>query len=302
MGKLTQKDIPMIGLVTVLYKSNTVIEDFIKSLSRQTFKDFHLYIVDNNPYDTDYILLQKLLDIYHLPATSIIKNEKNVGVAEANNQGIRASLAAGFTHTLLLNNDIEITQETLLSEMVKFATLHNEQLLIPKILFHGSRRIWMAGGKLLVNRGTTDHVGGLQLDNGDYDQPAYFNYAPTCFMLINNSVFDKIGLMDDRYFVYYDDTDFIFRAIKSGYRIYYLPKCEVFHKVSISTGGVDSHFTIHYMTRNRLFFVRKNYNGYAFFRALFYTFFDILRVARRYYDLGRWKVTLRAMVMGMFMK
>lgn len=292
----------MIGLVTVLYKSNGVLEDFIRSLSIQTFKDFHLYIIDNSSAETDYDHLHSLLSRYPITSFSIIKNSQNLGVAAANNQGIEQSLKAGHTHTLLLNNDIEILQETVLEEMYRCARRRLEVLIIPKILFHGTRKIWMAGGKMLVERGTTDHVGGWQLDGPEYNITKYFDYAPTCFMMIDNKLFEEIGLMDSRYFVYYDDTDFIFRAVKKGYKVYYLPSCEVFHKESTSTGGMASYFSIFYMTRNRLFFVRKNYKGYSFIRAFGLSLFDILRVARRDYDRKGWKTVGIAIFKGFLMK
>jgi len=80
-------------------------------------------------------------------------------------------------------------------------------------------------------------------------------------MGIRASVFERIGLMDERYFVYYDDTDFVFRCLKHGLRLVYQGSAELRHKVSSSTGGGGSDFSIYYYNRNRLFFIRKNYVG-----------------------------------------
>ena len=121
------------------------------------------------------------------------------------------------------------------------------------------------------NTGTVYHIGIGDDDGPLYSKPAYFDYAPTCFMLIDNKVFKSIGLMDEKYFVYYDDTDFVYRAIRHGYRIFFLPSLHVLHKVSSSTGGEESLFSIYYSTRNRIYFLRKNFNNLQKIPPMFFT-------------------------------
>jgi GT2 family glycosyltransferase len=249
---------PKIGLVTVLYKSDAVLEGFFKSLSIQTFKNYHLYVIDNSPSSVTDRLIEKLSGEYPIPNFTHIKNAKNFGVAKGNNQGIELALREKAEYILLLNNDIEFYQDFLVEEMVKHAESENEDIIIPKIFYHNTRTIWLAGGKLQRSKGIITHVGVDKEDSEEYNKPAYFDYAPTCFMLISKRLFDTIGIMDEKYFVYYDDTDFIIRAINKSFKIFYLPLLEVFHKVSNSTGGGVSLFSIYYLNRNRLYFVRKN--------------------------------------------
>lgn len=252
----------MIGLVTVLYKCDDMLEGFFKSLALQYFQDYHLYLIDNSVNDYTTNLISELVQKYQISYVSHVLNSENVGVATGNNQGIKASLEAGFTHTLLLNNDIEFSQPTLLGEMVQKAIDNKEAMVIPKICFYDTGLIWMAGGKFRFLTGYTKHIGEGKLDGVKFNRRRYFNYAPTCFMLISNSLFEEVGMMDDRYFVYFDDTDFVYRAYKKGYKILYLPEYTIRHKVSSSTGGKMSNFTIYYGNRNRLFFIRKNYPYY----------------------------------------
>ena len=252
----------MIGLVTVLYKCDEMLEGFFKSLALQEFQDYHLYLIDNSVNDSTTNLISELVKKYEISNVSHVLNSENVGVATGNNQGIRASLEAGFTHTLLLNNDIEFSQSTLLGDMGQAAIDNNEAMVIPKILFYDSGLIWMAGGRLIKWRAITSHVGeGRESNSVKFNRDRYFEYAPTCFMLISNLVFEKVGLMDENYFVYYDDTDFIFRATKIGYRIFYLHHLEIYHKVSSSTGGSKSNFSVYYVFRNRMYFIGKHSSG-----------------------------------------
>ena len=129
----------------------------------------------------------------------------------------------------------------------------------------------MAGGKMIHNKGIINHVGDGEEDSSKFNNPQYFDYAPTCFMLIKNEIFRKIGLIDEKYFVYYDDTDFIYRAVKDGNRIFYMPNLVILHKVSSSTGGNESSFSIYYSNRNRIYFIRKNYKGLDFIIPISFT-------------------------------
>jgi GT2 family glycosyltransferase len=247
-----------IGLVTVLYNCDEVLEGFFKSLSIQTFKDYHLYVIDNSPSLNTDQFIGKLAKIYHIPKLTYIKNYDNLGVAKGNNQGIEMALQDNSEFVLLLNNDIEFYQEFLLEEMVKHALKNDENIIIPKIFYYNTRTIWMAGGKMLKNKAIITHVGLNEQDSPKYNDNDYFDYAPTCFMLISSKVFSSVGMMDEKYFVYYDDTDFIIRATNKSFKIFYMPLLEIFHKVSSSTGGGISLFSIYYLNRNRFYFIRKN--------------------------------------------
>jgi GT2 family glycosyltransferase len=265
-----------IGLVTVLYGSDEVLEGFFKSLASQTYIEYHLYLVDNKPSANTDNLINSLLIKYPIGGEyTHIKNTDNVGVAAGNNQGISLALQANVDHVILLNNDIEFYQPSLIDEMIADAD-KGEELIIPKILYYNSRTIWMAGGHLLKKRGYTIHVGENDEDNIKYNKNGYFDYAPTCFMLINKNVFERIGLMDEKYFVYFDDTDFVYRAVEAGYKIYLMSNLEVFHKVSSSTGGHLTLFSIYYANRNRIYFIKKNLNGFNKMAALTYTFLSCI--------------------------
>ena len=260
-----------IGLVTVLFNSDMVLPGFIESLVTQSFSDYHLYLIDNTSNDATDALLCKLVAQYNLSNYTHVKNEKNVGVAKGNNQGIELSIKDGSTYTVLLNNDIEFDQPNLLRDMISYAENNNEPIIIPKIYFYDTQKVWMAGGKFLMYKGSTVHVGEGDSDGAAYSKEAYFKYAPTCFMLLNNEVFERIGLMDEKYFVYYDDTDFIYRAYKNGFKVKLLPSLHVYHKVSALTGGNESLFSIYYGTRNRVYFIGKNLTGLPYAVSMFFT-------------------------------
>ncbi len=260
-----------IGLVTVLFKSDNVLPGFFKSIAKQTHKDYILYLVDNSPSPPsdkiiDDSLTQHIITRYHH-----IKNNQNVGVAEGNNIGIRQALADACSHIILLNNDIELEQDFVFSHMLALCE-GGEKIIVPRIFYYNSRKLWMAGGTMNRWRALGIHFGDGKDDAPEYQISKYITYAPTCFMLVESSVFKTVGLMDEKYFAYYDDTDFVFRAIKAGYKMFYEPALTVLHKVSSSTGG-DSTFYVYYSNRNKIYFIRKNLKGFVKYVALLYTLF-----------------------------
>ncbi|MFM7683059.1 MAG: glycosyltransferase family 2 protein, partial [Bacteroidota bacterium] len=118
----------------------------------------------------------------------------------------------------------------------------------------------------------------------------HVTYAPTCFLWVRAEVFDKIGLMDEKYFAYYDDTDFALRAIRSGYTIWYESNLVLFHKVSSSSGGDYSPFYIYFSNRNKIYYIKKNYSGLYKYYLLLYTLLSRCFYLFKYNKLGREKM------------
>jgi len=260
-----------IGLVTVLFNSAEVLPGFFLSLSRQTLDDYWLYILDNSLDDLSFKAAQVEIEKYSLKNITLIKNSENVGVAAANNQGIKLAMSDGCEYILILNNDIEFDNISLFEEMLVIAEDNNEKMITPKMYFYDSGLIWCAGGRISKWRGTVRHFGELHQDSPENSKSCYTEYAPTCFMLVHRDVFKSIGYMDEKYFVYYDDVDFIWRANQAGYKLFYWAEGKIAHKVSSSTGGDESLFSIFYSNRNRLYFIRKNYTAFHLWSSMSYT-------------------------------
>ncbi len=244
-----------IGVVTVTYNSAEVLPEFLESISRQTFREFLLYVVDNASKDASI----ELASAYGDSRIRIIANTENVGVAEGNNQGIRAALADNCDAVLLLNNDTVFPADTF-EKLCGGLAEHQCSMTTPKIYYHDlPNTIWAAGGYFqpwLAYR--NQHYGSGQIDRGQFDAVRTVTYAPTCCVLIHKDVFSRIGLMDPLYFVYVDDVDFMYRALKAGFIMKYLPQCTLQHKVSSLTGGTVSNFNVRYGTRNRVYYMMKN--------------------------------------------
>jgi len=267
-----------IGIVTVLYNSETVLADYFSSLNSQTYRNFIVYIVDNKSPDNSLAFSHELAETSFFQ-TVFIENDENVGVAKGNNLGINKAILDGCDMVLLSNNDV--TFDSIAIELLlKGLASKKASMAVPKIYFSDTDLIWTAGGFFNKMTGKNAHTGELQKDIGQFQIAKEITYSPTCFMLIRKEVFSNVGLMDENYFVYYDDTDFVYRALRKQETLWYIPESVVYHKVSTST-GLMSDFSIRYLYRNLVYFALKNYSliyalyvlaldsGYHFFVLVF---------------------------------
>lgn len=248
-----------VGLVTVLFNSPGVLPDFYASVKKQKYDNKHLYVVDNSSNQDSFELTESLLHGDSVEYTFINNKGNNVGVAKANNQGIEQALLDGCDYILILNNDLIFDAEDTLTKMMDLAELESCKLLSPVIMSYPEKKVWYAGSFFNKTKAIAPHL----FESEEYshvikDIPVNCDYAPTCFLLVHASIFTEIGIMDERYFAYYDDTDFLYRAYDVGHRVRILNEPLVYHKVSTSTGGGLSLFGAYYLTRNRIFFARKN--------------------------------------------
>lgn len=246
-----------IGVVTVTYGSRTVLPDFIDSLRKQTHKEFVLYLVDNKSSDGSVAYYRENSQAIQ---SVIIENEGNFGVAKGNNQGIQAAMRDGCDYILLINNDTVFPSE-LFSGLLAAANENEAQVVFPKMLYHDRPdMIWCAGGGFRKDRGLTPvHYGIREPDSEKYSTVIECEYSPTCCALIHADVFKTVGYMDEKYFVYYDDSDFFYRVSLTNMKVIYSGNLKLFHKVSSLTGGEGfSNFSLRYMTRNRVIFLKKH--------------------------------------------
>ncbi|MGF6755975.1 GT2 family glycosyltransferase [Paraburkholderia sp. GAS42] len=288
---------PLIGVVTVLYQSDGVLEDFFASLEVQQHVNLKVYVIDNSATESGSITSRRMADQAGID-TQIVFNNANVGVARGNNQGIKMALADGCDYVLLANNDVEFRDPMTIAKLLAPVAAGTTLATFPKIMYHGTNRIWCAGGSISRLKAITAHVGDGDEDTGQFDDELFSEYAPTCFMMLDRSVFERVGMMDEKYFVYYDDTDFVWRMNHADIHLLYVPVSQVGHKVSFSTGGDETPFSLFYCTRNRIYFSRKNLGFPYSVIAAGYSLIAMLAKCPRFTPAGR-KSVIRGIVAGM---
>lgn len=193
--------------------------------------------------------------------------EHNHGFAWANNQIAKQAIKDGHDLFILLNNDTTVEPDFIkpLMDRLKDDAVG---MVCPKIYFYPGNEfhknaykkselgkvIWYAGGIIDWANVYASHWGVDEVDHGQFNQVIETDFATGCCLAITKETINKIGLMDEKYFLYYEDADWSLAAKKAGLKIIIEPKSVIYHKNAGSTGGSGSNLQQYYQTRNRLYF------------------------------------------------
>lgn len=195
------------------------------------------------------------------PLVVLLENKDNLGFAEGNNVGLRHALRGDAEYIMLLNNDTVVDRDLLRHLLQLMETNETVGIAGPKMLYYDAPDIvWNAGNHIDWRLGGIQRIQGDQRDGEVSEQPQEVDFITACAILLRRQVINQIGLLDPRFFMYFDETDWCTRARKAGWRILYVPKARIWHKVS-ATIGVTSPAIDYYMTRNVLLFLVKNRTG-----------------------------------------
>jgi len=213
-----------------------------------------LIVVDNGSDDGSVAYLAS-----RFPQAVIISLPANVGFAAACNQAIRQALQApDCDFVLLLNNDATLSPSAL-SELVRAAQRHPEAGIFgPKIYYQDPpRRIWYAGARRRRGVLAAADTGRGQMDQGQFSRERRVDYVFGAAMLMRRSVFDRIGLLDERYFLYLEDLDFCLRAQAAGFALWFVPEATAWHSVSASTAQ-QRYVRKYHQAKSTVYFHRKH--------------------------------------------
>lgn len=225
--------------------------------------DYRIFLVDNGSSDNSLSTFQK--EFGSNKKIKIISNSANLGFVGGNNTAIKHILKLDYNQILLLNNDVLVDPDfltNLIKNTSKYSVLGPKIYFAPGYEYHHDRYtkkqrghvIWFAGGQMDWNNIYGSHIGVDEVDNGQYDQiNDKVDFLTGCCLLVNRQVFEKIGLLDNNFFMYLEDADFCQRAKKNNFKLAYIPSSKIWHinaGSSKSGGDLQNYF----ITRNRLLF------------------------------------------------
>ena len=192
------------------------------------------------------------------PEVTVLCQPRNLGFAEGNNVGIEHALREGADRIMLLNNDTLVDPAFVEPLDGALDRLPQIGVVGPKIYCYPEvDTLWSAGGQIDWSQGRQFHIGAGERDLGQYDLERQVDYVSACCLLARREVFERAGLLDARYFIYFEETAWSMRAARRGFLSLYVPKSRIWHKVSaaMGTGSPDSTY---YLTRNRLLFLTEH--------------------------------------------
>ena len=250
-----------LSIITINYNG---LKDTCALIETIPFNDqMEVIVVDNASKNDEVSEIQN-----RFPYVSIIKSDKNLGFAGGNNLGIKA---AKGKYIFLVNNDTIFKEFKIQALINRLESSDDIGIVCPKIRFTwGSNQIQYAGytplSKITVRN---QAIGFGEEDKGQYETAHLTPYAHGAAMLIKREALEKVGLMPECYFLYYEELDWSMMFTRAGYQIWYDPACTIYHKESQSTGQ-NSPMRTYYITRNRLLLVKRNYD--VFYKYLAYIY------------------------------
>ena len=239
-------------IITINYNGLKDTYELIESIPFND--DMEVIVVDNaSKEDEASIILERF------PQVKVIRSEKNLGFAGGNNLGIKG---ARGEYLLLINNDTYFKEFNIDALIERLESSDKIGIVCPKLRFAwGNNLIQFAGYTPLSNITVRNQALGFgEEDKGQYDTALPTPYAHGAAMLIKREAINKVGLMPECFFLYYEEIDWSMMFTRAGYEIWYDPACTVYHKESQTTGQ-NSPLRTYYITRNRLLLVKRNYKG-----------------------------------------
>lgn len=221
----------------------------MESVKNSSYKELEIILVDNGSDDR----IEE--DVKKIKGVDFIQTGKNLGYSGGNNVGIKKALEKDADYIFILNPDTVVDKDCI-RHLVDGIEKNDAGIVGPKIYFEGSKKIWYAGGIFNRQNVIGKHRGVDQEDNGRYDVPQETDFVTGAAMMVKREVFEKVGLLDERYFLYYEDADFCERAKRAGFKIMYIPNAVVYHE-NAASAGLGSPLQDYYITRNRLLYAFK---------------------------------------------
>lgn len=188
----------------------------------------------------------------------IIESSHNGGFAYANNIAIKFAMEFNDCESvLLLNNDTEIMPDTI-SQLVNTKTDKVNACVTGRIFYYGTNILWYDGGGFNKTRGKSWHINaGKPVDRGLDLGLHSVEFVSFCMILIPITVVNLVGLLDESYYMYNEDTDWCYRAKGKDVSLIYNPSAVLYHKVGASSGGKVSCFSAYWTYRNEFVFNKK---------------------------------------------
>lgn len=249
--------------VAINFNKDAVTTAWLESMQKVITSDFSLdlVIVDNASSVPFRVKIPE-------KNVHIIRSEDNTGFTGGNNIGMRYALSHGADYVLIINNDTIVDPDVVKNLLEVLESGIKIGITVPKIYFakghefHKERYtqkdlgkvFWYAGGYTDWANIKSIHRGVDEVDRGQYDTLERTSFASGCCMLIKRAVLEKVGLFDDRGFMYYEDAIFCEKVQRAGYEIWYVPSAVIWHLNAVSSGGAGNGLQDYFITRNQMLF------------------------------------------------
>jgi len=259
-----------IAIIIVNWKQYELTINCLLSLQKVEYKNLEVILVDN---ESNFEKINKIKSDFN--KVEVIESKENLGFASANNIGIKYAIKNKFEYVMLLNNDTEVNKKFLTPLLNSFQKDNSLGAVQPLIMNYNNRaKVWNAGGYL-------NNFFGFPYTNKLNNKKRQIDWITGCCIVLKTKVINKVGLMDEHFFAYYEDVDWSLRIKKLGYKLGVVESSVIFHHGTKSSK--NSNFEgdlspfVHYLNiRNHIYLVKKHSDKFNFIGVLLYQFLKIL--------------------------
>lgn len=264
----------------------------LASLAQNTYPNHSIIILDNDSSDGSLEAIQE-----KYPDAQMVSLENNLGYAGNNNVGIEIALQQKADWVFILNEDTVLNEdciEKLVSEGEKDRKIG---IVGPMVYHYDEPEYIQSAGGMLGQYWESIHIAKNELDTGQVHLPRPVEWVSGCAIMIRSEVIKDIGMLDARFFYYWEETEWCLRANKAGYKILHVPSAKLWHK-GVQRDYIAKPSLLYYDTRNHLLLLKKHH---APIKVWFYTVFNIVRTLLSWSIRPKWrgkKLYRNAMLQG----
>lgn len=234
-----------VSIIILQYNNSSNTMVCLNSVKNLAYENFEIIVIDNASEDKEIDSIEKYLE--NKSNITLIKNNMNLGYPGGNNIGIKQAIRNKADYILLLNNDTTVEKNLLLKLIAAGETNRRIGLLGP-LISEDNQIIY--GGKISWLKPELEHNKKYLTHNTNF-------FISGAALLIKREVVEKIGLLDERYFLYFEDADYCLRAEKVDFELKIVPEAIIYHQVSSSTKKLGPPLLLRYHYRNaHLFNIR----------------------------------------------
>lgn len=273
MSRVLNSKTKKISVIILNFNGGKDLLKTIQSVLDSNYKNLEIILVDNNSTDNSLNLAKENFSQFHF-----VKNKKNLGFGAGNNVGIKWAFENKADFVFLLNNDA-LVQKNTISSLVKAIENEKNIGLVSPIIYSDLdyKKIWFCGGKINWWKMRAEHYNSSRIQA--CLNPTKTECITGCAMLISREVFEKVGLFDERFFLYYEDTDLSLRVKNSGFKNLVVSNSKVFHAEKSEGNKAKKTY---WLVLSGIYFFKKHAKG---FWKVYLNIFLFLRKFKNFLDV-----------------
>lgn len=264
---------PLVAIVVLNWNGKEDTLECLASVGQLDYPNYEVIVVDNGSTDDSVDAISK-----QYPDITLLQTGANLGYAGGNNVGIRWVLQHDADYVLILNNDTIVSTNLLSAFMNAEKLVPTGSVLGAKIYFYDKPdTLWFAGGLWESRSNSVEHIGYGKQDGSAFNYVTEVDYITGCALFASADTFKKVGLLDESFFLTFEETDWCYRARARGHKCIFIPDAKLWHKVSASFGGVNSPLQLYFYSRNILLWAERHLPRSAYWSLFRETCRDALR-------------------------